>query len=129
MEVSAQEKTHKRGDERDEDLGVIALNKAARPPLKRFRPQAEQNHTPSPPAHAGVHKANAEKFRATRKELAATPRPKNVHPKLWEAFLRQITHLIINDLASRWPATVASLPRGLWLEWSKRREEGDHQYK
>jgi hypothetical protein len=32
-----------------------------------------------------ITKANAEKFRATLKELAATPRPKNVHPKLWEA--------------------------------------------
>ena len=32
-----------------------------------------------------ITKANAEKFRATLKELAATPRPKSVHPKLWEA--------------------------------------------
>lgn len=29
--------------------------------------------------------AHAEKFRATLNELAGTPRPKNVHPKLWEA--------------------------------------------
>src|SRR5271154_4231966 len=32
-----------------------------------------------------ITKAHAEKFRATLNELAATPRPKNVHPKLWEA--------------------------------------------
>ena len=32
-----------------------------------------------------ITRAHAEKFRATLKELAATPRPKNVHPKLWEA--------------------------------------------
>jgi hypothetical protein len=32
-----------------------------------------------------ITKANAETFRATLKELAATPRPKNVHPKLLEA--------------------------------------------
>ena len=32
-----------------------------------------------------VTKAHAEKFRAALSELAATPRPKNVHPKLWEA--------------------------------------------
>lgn len=32
-----------------------------------------------------ITRAYADKFRATLKELAATPRPKNVHPKLWEA--------------------------------------------
>jgi hypothetical protein len=32
-----------------------------------------------------IAKAHVEKFRATLNELAATPRPKNVHPKLWEA--------------------------------------------
>ena len=32
-----------------------------------------------------ITRAHAEKFRATLNELAATPRPKNVHPKLWEA--------------------------------------------
>ena len=32
-----------------------------------------------------ITKAQAERFRATLNELAATPRPKNVHPKLWEA--------------------------------------------
>ena len=32
-----------------------------------------------------ITKAQAEKFRATLKELAAAARPKNVHPKLWEA--------------------------------------------
>jgi hypothetical protein len=32
-----------------------------------------------------ITRAHAEKFRATLKELAARPRPKNVHPKLWEA--------------------------------------------
>jgi DNA-binding transcriptional regulator YiaG len=32
-----------------------------------------------------ITKAQAEKFRATLDELAAMPRPKNVHPKLWEA--------------------------------------------
>jgi hypothetical protein len=32
-----------------------------------------------------ITKAHAEKFRATLTELAGTPRPKNVHPKLWEA--------------------------------------------
>jgi DNA-binding XRE family transcriptional regulator len=32
-----------------------------------------------------ITKAHAEKFRATLNELAATPRPKHVHPKLWEA--------------------------------------------
>ena len=32
-----------------------------------------------------ITNAQAEKFRATLDELAAMPRPKNVHPKLWEA--------------------------------------------
>jgi DNA-binding XRE family transcriptional regulator len=32
-----------------------------------------------------ITKAHAEKFRATLMELAATPRPKDVHPRLWEA--------------------------------------------
>jgi ribosome-binding protein aMBF1 (putative translation factor) len=32
-----------------------------------------------------ITKAHAERFRATLNELAATPRPKHVHPKLWEA--------------------------------------------
>lgn len=32
-----------------------------------------------------ITKAHAGKFRATLNELAATPRPKHVHPKLWEA--------------------------------------------
>ena len=32
-----------------------------------------------------ITRSHAEKFRATLDELAATPRPKNVHPKLWEA--------------------------------------------
>ena len=32
-----------------------------------------------------ITKAQAEKFRATLDELAAMPRPKNVHPQLWEA--------------------------------------------
>ena len=32
-----------------------------------------------------ITKANAEKFRATLDELAAMPRPKNVHPQPWEA--------------------------------------------
>ena len=32
-----------------------------------------------------ITKAHAEKFRATLHELATTPRPKEVHPKLWEA--------------------------------------------
>jgi len=32
-----------------------------------------------------ITRAHAEKFRATLNELAATPRPKNVHPKLLEA--------------------------------------------
>jgi ribosome-binding protein aMBF1 (putative translation factor) len=32
-----------------------------------------------------ITKAQAEKFRAALSELAATPRPKRVHPKLWEA--------------------------------------------
>jgi len=32
-----------------------------------------------------ITRAHAEKFRATLNELAATPRPKNVHPKLCEA--------------------------------------------
>jgi len=32
-----------------------------------------------------ITRAHAEKFRATLNELAATPRPRNVHPKLWEA--------------------------------------------
>ena len=32
-----------------------------------------------------ITKAHADKFRATLNELAATPRPKHVHPKLWEA--------------------------------------------
>lgn len=32
-----------------------------------------------------ITKTHAEKFRATLNELAATPRPKHVHPKLWEA--------------------------------------------
>jgi hypothetical protein len=31
-----------------------------------------------------ITKAQAEKFRATLDELAATRRPKNVHPKLWK---------------------------------------------
>jgi ribosome-binding protein aMBF1 (putative translation factor) len=32
-----------------------------------------------------ITKAHAEKFRATLNELAASPRPKQIHPKLWEA--------------------------------------------
>ena len=32
-----------------------------------------------------ITKAQAERFRATLNELAATPRPNNLHPKLWEA--------------------------------------------
>ena len=32
-----------------------------------------------------ITRAHAEKFRATLNELATTPRPKEVHPKLWEA--------------------------------------------
>jgi ribosome-binding protein aMBF1 (putative translation factor) len=32
-----------------------------------------------------ITKAHAEKFRAALSELVATPRPKHVHPKLWEA--------------------------------------------
>jgi len=32
-----------------------------------------------------ITKAQAEKFRAAIKELAATPRPRNVHQNLWEA--------------------------------------------
>lgn len=32
-----------------------------------------------------ITKAHAEKFRATLNELSATPRPKDIHPKLWEA--------------------------------------------
>jgi ribosome-binding protein aMBF1 (putative translation factor) len=32
-----------------------------------------------------ITKAHAEKFRATLNELTATPRPKGIHPKLWEA--------------------------------------------
>jgi ribosome-binding protein aMBF1 (putative translation factor) len=32
-----------------------------------------------------ITKAQAEKFRATLHELAASPRPKHIHPKLWEA--------------------------------------------
>ena len=32
-----------------------------------------------------ITKAHAGKFRATLNGLAATPRPKHVHPKLWEA--------------------------------------------
>lgn len=32
-----------------------------------------------------ITKAHAEKFRATLNELAASPRPKQIHPKLWDA--------------------------------------------
>ena len=32
-----------------------------------------------------ITQAQAAKFRATLSELRTTPRPKNVHPKLWEA--------------------------------------------
>lgn len=32
-----------------------------------------------------ITKAHADKFRATLDELAATSRPKHIHPKLWEA--------------------------------------------
>jgi hypothetical protein len=32
-----------------------------------------------------ITKAHAEKFRATLKELAATSRPTDIHPKLWDA--------------------------------------------
>jgi ribosome-binding protein aMBF1 (putative translation factor) len=32
-----------------------------------------------------ITKAHVEKFRATLNELAASPRPKHIHPKLWEA--------------------------------------------
>jgi ribosome-binding protein aMBF1 (putative translation factor) len=32
-----------------------------------------------------ITQAHATKFRATLDELAATPRPKDTHPKLWEA--------------------------------------------
>jgi len=32
-----------------------------------------------------ITKAHAEKFRATLHELAASPRPRHIHPKLWEA--------------------------------------------
>ena len=32
-----------------------------------------------------ITKAHVEKFRATLNELAASPRPKHIHPKLWDA--------------------------------------------